>query len=282
MPNKRGSALLHEYRRECVRNGHQPGSIDKRMSLLYRTEETTGKPLIEVDVHDLREWLDGHKLHPRTTYSYISHWASFWRWAMLEGHTDTDPTIRLTRPKMRIGLPRPISTPDLATLIEAANTSELRAMVMLGGYAGLRCMEIAGLDGAEVMEHRDPPCIVVLHGKGDRQRVIPIGHDLVDAIRAHGIPRSGPLFRKANGERYEPWAISHILRVHMHACGVEASAHQLRHAFATAVYRKSGGDLRMTQELLGHASPSTTAIYTAWSQDRAAKVVDDLFGGDAA
>lgn len=273
-----GSALLGEFRRECVRRAHQPSSIDKRMSLLLRTEAGIGKRLIEADTADLRGWLDGRKLHPRTVYSYISHWASFWRWAILEGHADVDPTLRLTRPKLRVGLPRPISTPDLEVLIAEAGTDELRGMLYLAAHAGLRCMEIAGIDGPEVMDHRDPPVVVVVNGKGGKQRIVPMGQELVAALRGHGIPRSGPLFRTVSGERYKPWQISHILRAHMHDCGVDASGHQLRHAYATAVYRKSGGDLRMTQELLGHASPATTAIYTAWSQEAAAKVVDGLYG----
>jgi len=272
------SDLLREYRRECVRNAHQPSSIEKRMSLLRRTEAGIGKPLIEASVSDLRDWLDAKTLHPRTVYSYISHWSAFWRWALLEGHAAVDPTIRLTRPKLRLGLPRPIATEDLEHLIAVAPNAEVRAMFFLAGHAGLRCMEIAGIDGPEVMDHRDPPVLIVMHGKGDKQRVVPMGSELVEAIRVHGIPRSGPLFRKPNGERYPAWAISHILRTHMHTNGVDASAHQLRHAYATAVYRRSGGDLRMTQELLGHASPSTTAIYTAWSQERAAKVVEGLYG----
>lgn len=278
MTTGQGSPLLTEYRRECVRNAHQASSIDKRMSLLIRTEVGIDKPLVEATVGDLRDWLDGHTLHPRTTYSYISHWASFWKWALREGHAAVDPTLRLTRPKLRPGLPRPIATADLGQLIADAPTAELRAMLYLGGYAGLRCMEIAGLDGPEIMDHRTPAVVVVLHGKGDKQRVVPIGRDLVAALRDHGIPRSGALFRKPNGERYPAWGVSHILRTHMHDCGVDASAHQLRHAYATAVYQNSGGDLRMTQELLGHASPSTTAIYTAWSQDKAARVVDGLYG----
>lgn len=283
MGRRQESPLLSEYRRECSRNGHQPSSIDKRMSLLIRTETAISKPLIDATVHDLREWLDTKTLHNRTVYSYISHWSSFWKWAVLEGHTDVDPTIRLTRPKLRIGIPRPIATSDLALLIATAPTAAMRAMLHLAAHAGLRCMEIAGIEGPEVMDYRDPPLLIVVHGKGDKERVIPMGHDLVDALRAHGIPRSGPLFRKANGERFPAWGVSHLLRSHMHESGVDASAHQLRHAYATEVYRRSGGDLRMTQELLGHASPSTTAIYTAWSQDRAAKVVDGMYdGGDAA
>jgi integrase/recombinase XerC len=276
------SAAITEFRKECGRRGHQPGSIDKRISLLSRTEHALQHDLLDATTIELRTFLDGKKIHARTRYCYISHLATFWRWAVIEGMAETDPTLRLTRPKMRVGLPRPIATNDLLMLIEAAPNHAVAAMLYLAGHAGLRCMEIAGLDAAAVMDHQTPPVLIVEHGKGDKQRVIPLGPQLIEALHAHGIPRYGPVFRRPNGDRFAPWGISHILREHLHRCQVNASAHQLRHTFATEVYRRSGGDLRMTQELLGHSSPSTTAIYTAWSQDRAAVVVAGLYGGDAA
>lgn len=67
-----------------------------------------------------------------------------------------------------------------------------------------------------------------------------------------------------------------MIRGHLVDCGIAASGHQLRHWFATAAYEKSGGDLRMVQDLLGHSSPTTTAIYTRWSQTKAMVVVREL------
>jgi integrase/recombinase XerC len=73
-----------------------------------------------------------------------------------------------------------------------------------------------------------------------------------------------------------PVQVSHAIRSHLHSCGVIASAHQLRHWFATSVYETSGHDLRMVQELLGHSSPTTTAIYTRWSRTQAGPAVDAI------
>lgn len=271
------SQALTMHRRDMLRRGLAAGSIDKRMSVLGRCEYAIGRPLIEATTDELERWVDGHRVQPRTVYAYVSHLSSFYRWAQLVDLIDHDPTVRLIRPKMRVGLPRPISTPDLMEIVKSAPNAEVAAMVYLAGHAGLRCMEIAALDGPEVMDHRKPPVLFIANGKGGKQRVIPVGTQLVDALRLHGIPHTGPVFRKRNGERYQPWGISHVLRTHMHACGVAASAHQLRHTYATEVYRQSGGDLRMTQELLGHSSPTTTSIYTAWSQERAADVIQTLY-----
>jgi integrase/recombinase XerC len=272
------SPLLRQHIREMERRAHRPASIVKRMQLLIRTEDAIGRELLTATTDELREFLDTKKLGASTLCAYISHWSAFWKWAIIEGHTEIDPTLRLTRPRIRQGLPRPVAAVDIEFILESAPTPEVRAMLYLASHAGLRCMEIAGLEGSDIMETTSPPVLVVAHGKGDKARVVPMSTGLMAALRSHGIPRHGRLFRKPNGDNYQPWAISHVLRVHLHECGLDASGHQLRHTFATQVYRESGGDLRMTQELMGHASPAATAIYTAWAQDKAAIVIDRLYG----
>lgn len=268
--------LLAEHERDCERRALQRSSIIKRMSILRRVTVELDKPLRSISFTELRDWTDRLKIGPKSKYTYLSHLHAFYEWAIREGLLEVDPTVRIVRPKLRPGLPRPIATVDLEHLIASA-TLEVSAMVHLAAFAGLRCMEIAALDAPEIMFTAEPPAVLVLNGKGGRSRVVPMGATLIEALRGHGVPHFGPVFRRDNGDRYPAYTISHILRTHIHACGVQASGHQLRHAFATAVYRSSGGDLRMTQELLGHASPSTTAIYAAWSQERAAEVVDGLY-----
>jgi len=270
------SSELHEYRDELGRRALRQTSIDKAMSVLVRVEHALGHPLIDATTLELRDWLDKLDLAAKTRYAYISHLSSFWRWALAEERVTKNPTIRLSRPKLRPGLPRPVPPNDLALLLAMAPNAEMRAMITLAAHAGLRCMEIAALRSDEIMQHINPPVLVITHGKGDKPRIVPISEATIEALRAHGIPAYGPLFHDARGKAYTPARVSHELRDHMHACGVEASAHQLRHAFGTEVYRRSG-DLRLTQELMGHSSPSTTAGYTAWSQDRAASVVATLF-----
>lgn len=270
------SEELRRYKSEMERRALRETTIDKRLSVLVRCERALNHPLVDATTDELRDWLDNHKLNPKTRYSYISHLASFWQWAMTEELVTRNPTLRLTRPKLRRSLPRPVAKTDLATLVQQAPTHEIRAMVILAGYCGLRCMEIANLDAGDIMAHLEPPVVVVQHGKGDRPRVVPMSQTVIDALYMHGVRAYGPVFRDENGNRYQPWKVSHILRDHMHASGVTASAHQLRHAYGTEVYRKSH-DLRLTQELMGHSSPATTAGYTAWAQDRAAAVVDTLF-----
>lgn len=271
------SLELREFRVEMGRRSLLPTSINKRVSILARCETALGHPLIDATTDELRDWLDAHRLAARSRYSYISHLASFWRWALIEERATRNPTLKLTRPKMRRSLPRPVSREDFLHILDQAPTKQLRAMVALAGYAGLRCIEIATLDASDIMEHLDPPVLVVAHGKGDAPRVQPMPAPIIAALHAHGIPAHGAVFRGNDGKQLTAGNVSHLLRSHIHNCGIDASGHQLRHSYGTEVYRRSGNDLRMAQELLGHASPATTAGYTAWSKDKAAGVVDTLF-----
>ncbi len=253
------------------------GSIDKRMSILVRCEQHIAHPLVGATTDELAGWIAGQQVSDRTRYAYISHLGCFFTWALIEGLVTHDPTLRLVRPKVRIGLPHPVATHDLERLIHMSPTTEMTAMLHLAAHAGLRCMEIAQLDAPEVRSYLDPPALVVLNGKGGRDRVVPMSDALVAALVDYGIPRSGPMFRDVDTlGRLQPWKVSHIIRKHMDWCGVFGSAHHLRHSFATEVYRRSH-DIRLTQELMGHSSPATTAIYTKFSQDEAAAVVKAMY-----
>lgn len=272
---------MASYRQQMRWQGLSEGSIESRISVLNRCRTALGKSLYDCTTEDLLSWLDSKKVATRTRYTYISHLAAFYRWSMLQGYIEHDPTIRIPRPKVRLGVPRPISIDDVLFAVGNAPTSEVRAMIVLAAYAGLRCMEIAQLDGSDVLDRNDPPSLVVEKGKGGKSRVVPIGPPVLSALRLHGFGSHGPVFRRQHSAM-PPWKVSQIIRTHLHDCGIRASAHQLRHTFATQVLRESGGDLRMTQELLGHSSPTTTSIYAAWAQDKAADVVNHLYGGDPA
>lgn len=273
---KARSPEITDYYDEMRRRGYRTTTIDKRMSVLVRVEVFVDHDLVDSTTDELRRWLDAHKIGPRTVYSYVSHLTSFWKWALAEERATKDPTSRLTRPKLRAGLPRPVALNDLVILIEQAPTAEIRAMVTLAGHAGLRCMEIAQLDASEVLEGRDKPILVISNGKGGKSRVIAMAASIINALHAHGLPAYGPVFHDADGNAYNPWKVSHMLRTHMHDCDVKASAHQLRHAFATEFYHQTH-NLRLTQEMMGHSSPATTAIYTQWDMDEASAVIDTLF-----
>lgn len=269
------------YRQHMKRRCLSPGSIDARLSVLRRCQAAIGVPLAEATTEQICTWLDGKQVCPRTRYCYISHLAAYYSWMIKEGHLDLDPTARIDRPKLRLGVPRPLRSEDVMFAIGTAPTPQLRAMFVLAAYAGLRCMEIAGLDGSDLVFVDDDPSIVVSCGKGQKSRVVPVGSEVVKALERCGAPAHGPVFRR-DGQPIPAWKVSQMIRSHLHDCGIRASAHQLRHTYATRLLRASGGDLRMTQQLLGHSSPTTTAIYAQWDQGRASVAVTRLYGEEAA
>lgn len=252
--------------RSMRRRNLASGTIDKRASVARRLAAHAGCPLLDVTTEQIEEWLDSRRTSPRTRYTDISHVAAFFRWAIREELVDRDPTARIDRPKVNAGIPRPIDTADLRRAIMQSTTPELTAMLHLAAFAGLRCAEIASLDWADVNGD-----MMLIHGKGGKQRVVPV-HPLITAS-LHALPgRSayGPVFNLSAVQ------VSHTIRKHLVACGIVASAHMLRHWFATTAYEESGSDLRMVQELLGHSSPTTTAMYTRWSRTRAVDVVASM------
>jgi len=261
--------------RDMHRRNLAAGTIEKRVSVLRRCETAIGKPILEATEDDLLGWLDSrHTVGAKSRYTDISHLACYFHWAVINDLIVRDPTARIIRPQVRRCLPRPIPTADLEYVISQASAPQLHGMLMCAAYAGMRCAEISALDGGDVLDSHDPP-LIVAHGKGGKDRTIPAHPDVLRALRRIGIPHRGPVFED-DGVRVPPWRVSHRLREHMHDCGVDCSGHQLRHWFGTNVYEQSGHDLRLTQELLGHASPATTAIYTQWSRKQAALVVGRL------
>jgi site-specific recombinase XerD len=251
--------------RSMRRRGLVEGTIEKRTSVARRLSAHAGVELLAVTTEDVETWLDSRTVTARTRYTDISHVSAFFRWAIREDLVEADPTARIDRPKVRSGLPRPIDTDELRYALRQSTSPELTAMLHLAAFDGLRCAEIAHLNVEDINGD-----MMLVHGKGGKDRVLPV-HPLVRAsLSALSRPAYGSMFG------LEPWQVSHAIRRHLTDCGIRASAHQLRHWFATAAYEASGNDLRMVQELLGHSSPTTTAIYTRWSRTRSVDVVASM------
>jgi integrase/recombinase XerD len=212
----------------------------------------------------------------------------FYRFAYGEGLIGVDVAARLDLPRQPRLLPDPLTIEEVERLIEAAAgpgdspTAALRARVLLELLyaAGVRIGEALGLDREDLS--LDGGFVRVI-GKGDRERLVPIGEVAVAWLRrwidearpallavAHVAPsRGGPLFLGDRGgrlARQQAWA---IVRASAERAGLggRVSPHTLRHSFATHLL-EGGADLRIVQELLGHASISTTQLYTHLTGER--------------
>jgi site-specific recombinase XerD len=116
-----------------------------------------------------------------------------------------------------------------------------------------------------------PPVLIASSPKGRNQRALPLHPEAWQALRAYGLPRSGLVFRNDIGRPLAAWMVTHRVSLHLHGLGIDASAHSLRHWFASTLYSNTL-DLRVVQQMLGHANPATTAIYAAF--DPGAAVAD--------
>ena len=233
--------------------------------------------LSKITISDLRAWMAnsrGAGVGPRSLARKLSAVKVFYRWlAAREGFEPT--AVLLTRsPKFTKKLPRPLAIDAARDLIETVEMQSLEpwvaardaAVVTLLWGCGLRISEALGLKGIDA----PLPQVMRITGKGGKERIVPV----VDAARAavdayvkacpHILTDDGPLFRGVRGGVLSPRAIQKAMASARMQLGLPATAtpHALRHSFATHLLN-AGGDLRTIQELLGHASLSTTQAYTA-------------------
>ncbi|WP_082000485.1 site-specific tyrosine recombinase XerD [Arthrobacter sp. PAMC 25486] len=201
-------------------------------------------------------------------------------WA-LEGVCDADPAADIHPPQPGRRLPKAISVHDVTRILEAAGTDTptgLRDAAMLEFLysTGARISEAVGLDVDDLVfpdASHDGPSLVRLFGKGSKERIVPIGSYALRALDAY-LVRGRPalvakgtgtpaLFLNARGGRISRQSVWTILKTVAERAQVEAdvSPHTLRHSFATHLL-EGGADVRVVQELLGHASVTTTQVYT--------------------
>ena len=199
---------------------------------------------------------------------------SFHRFLVMEGDGTADPSAGVTRPRVPRTLPRPLSVDEVGRILASpagGTPLALRDTAILETLygAGLRVSELVSLDVDELDLEEGSVRVI---GKGSKERIVPLGRYARDALRrylAAGRPSlasrsSGPaLFLNHRGGRLTRQGCDRILRGHVRRAGLRkrVSAHTLRHTFATHLL-EGGADVRVVQELLGHASVATTQIYT--------------------
>ena len=251
---------------------------------------TAGKPLAELDVSDIRGAivkLRSQNLAATSVARQLSSWRGFYAFACRRLGYANNPCSGLRPPKAAKALPQ-ILSPDACTQLLDGSTSAAaddallardRAMFELFYSSGLRLSELTGLDLNDLNLQAGEAQVT---GKGNKTRIVPVGQQALAAIAAWLPQRlalaradTTALFISQRGTRLSPrsvqlrlnrWALLAGLSQHVHP-------HMLRHAFATHVLQSSG-DLRAVQEMLGHASISTTQVYTHLDWQHLAKVYD--------
>ena len=217
-------------------------------------------------------------MRPATIARKLAAVRGFHRFLVAEGEADEDPTRFTETPRTRMGFPKALDIDEAIRLVEAppADTKlGIRDRAMLETLYGtaVRVSELVGLDLAEL--DLDTRTILVT-GKGNKQRLVPMGRPATETIRSYlpvrlELCRSGEdpgaVFLNARGGRLTRQGIFGIVRNHAVRVGIpksRISPHVLRHSAATHMV-EGGADLRTVQEILGHASISTTQVYTRMS-----------------
>ncbi len=233
--------------------------------------------LAQIDVADKRSWMAHMRSSgtgARSLARKLSAVKSFYRWLATREGFEPTAVLSTRSPKFQKKLPRPlaedaaramIDTVELQSQSDWVAARDVAVVTVLYG-CGLRISEALGLSGKEV----PLPKVLRIVGKGGKERVVPV----IDAARQavstyvrlcpHPMEPEQPLFRGVRGGPLNPRAIQKAMAAARMQLGLPASAtpHALRHSFATHLL-SAGGDLRAIQELLGHASLSTTQAYTA-------------------
>ena len=245
-------------------------------------------PLKQVKVTDIRAWMaheKGRGVSARSLARSLSAVKSFYRWLSERDGFDATVVLSARSPRFQKKLPRPLAKDAARAMIETVEFQSANewvaardaAVITLLYGCGLRISEALSLTGADV----PLPDVLRITGKGNKTRIVPV----IDAARSavarylricpHPLEPAAPLFRAVRGGPLRPRAIQKAMEATRLQLGLPATAtpHAMRHSFATHLL-SAGGDLRAIQELLGHASLSTTQAYTSVDTARLMEVYD--------
>jgi integrase/recombinase XerD len=280
-----------EFERGLSRNTLQAYRTDLLQFGVFLAERGTGAA--EASAGDVSEFLAGLATgngngQPPCSAATINRKAaclrSFYRHLRREEIVEEDPTATLSPPRRGRKLPQVLSYSEVRRLLEAPRGSEPaplrdRALLELMYACGLRASEVVGLDVTDIDLERG---FVRAHGKGSKERIVPLGRQAATAVRRYlqsgrpelvGASAEPKLFVNMRGGGLTRQGLYKIIQGHAKAAGLDGkmSPHTLRHTFATHLL--SGGcDLRSVQEMLGHADVSTTQLYTHLSNDEIKEV----------
>ena len=239
-----------------------------------------------LQTHDIRRFiarLHGKGLDARSLARMLSAWRSFYRYLAREKQLTANPCLGIKPPKAVKRLPAALS-PDEANRLMEIRGDDMdavrdRALLELFYSSGLRLSELTGLAPGDI--NLDDGTVRVL-GKGSKTRIVPVGSRARVALITWIGLRSGmagtdpdALFVTPKGRRLSPRSVQLLMKRRALEQGLttDVHPHMLRHSFASHVLQSSG-DLRAVQEMLGHASISTTQVYTQLDFQHLAKVYD--------
>ena len=252
-----------------------PNTVSAYVSDISSFLDSTGLDAKSVNSGDIVDYVAsrGQSLSKRSQARLLSSFRSFFDWLILEGERAENPCDSVDAPKMGRYLPEVLSVEEVSAIIDGVKTDSWtgvrdKAILEILYGCGLRVSEACGLLISHVYAEEG---FVRVTGKGDKERIVPVGEVALEAFREYLAVRPEPAspeyddiaFLNRFGKPLSRVSIFNMVKTQALLAGVdkEISPHTFRHSFATHLI-ENGADLRVVQEMLGHESILTTEIYT--------------------
>ncbi|MEE8703238.1 site-specific integrase [Bifidobacterium crudilactis] len=258
MPSPQWRESISTWLETLIAANQSPETIrTRRHQMTTLSNELNGSPL-DVDGETLLHWFAVHEWKPETRKGYRNAAVSYFGWMQASARRQDNPADAL--PSVRRPSPHPRPCPDRVILSALGRANEVETlMIRLGAECGLRRAEIAQVNSRDVMDDLLGRSLIV-HGKGDKQRIVPLPDDLADSLETcHGWLFPG----RWSGHVEASYIGKHVARL----LGDGWTAHSLRHRYATTTYAATH-DLYLVSKLLGHESMETTQRYVAMPDSR--------------
>jgi len=294
-PYKKGFKTYLQLEKSLSDNSVQAYLRDIELLTLHLQEKKILKNPADLTLKDLQlflKWITELGMMASSQSRIISGMRAFYKYCLLEQISKTDPTTLLEAPKQKRALPDTLSFDEIENMIQQIDLSKAeggrnKAILETMYSCGLRVSEVVGLKISQL--YPDLGFIRVI-GKGDKERLIPIGSSAIkyiniykNNIRVHLEVKKGNediLFLNNRGSKLSRVMIFYIIKDLALKAGIKktVSPHTFRHSFATHLV-EGGANLRAVQEMLGHASITTTEIYTHLNREFLRKTLEQFHPG---
>lgn len=294
-PYKKGFKAYLQLEKSLSDNSVQAYLRDIELLTQHLQEKKSMKTPSDITLKDLQQfikWITELGMQASSQARIISGLRAFYKYCLLEHISMTDPTTLLEAPKLKRSLPDTLSFEEIETMIQQIDLSRPeggrnKAILETMYSCGLRVSEVVGLRISQL--YLDVGFIRVT-GKGDKERLVPIGSSAIkyiniykNTIRVHLDIKKGNediLFLNKRGGKLSRVMIFYIIKDLASKAGIKktVSPHTFRHSFATHLI-EGGADLRAVQEMLGHASITTTEIYTHLDREFLRKTLEQFHPG---
>lgn len=294
-PYKKGFKAYLQLEKSLSDNSVQAYLRDIELLTQHLQEKKSMKTPSDITLKDLQQfikWITELGMQASSQARIISGLRAFYKYCLLEHISMTDPTTLLEAPKLKRSLPDTLSFEEIETMIQQIDLSRPeggrnKAILETMYSCGLRVSEVVGLRISQL--YLDVGFIRVT-GKGDKERLVPIGSSAIkyiniykNTIRVHLDIKKGNediLFLNKRGGKLSRVMIFYIIKDLASTAGIKktVSPHTFRHSFATHLI-EGGADLRAVQEMLGHASITTTEIYTHLDREFLRKTLEQFHPG---